>query len=274
MARKLYDAYKMVSSHEGTLFVYAFSYSIIVGIAPFLILAVIIAGNLFLEVESMIEIISHYIPADLIGPFISYIQEVAPSDIVLIVSLSLASLWVASRSVYSFLLESSRIDEISIQKLVLRLISMGYFLLIILGTFVVVFLLNYLPPYNYITIPLLLWLMMMSFYRLLSFRFTSFRDVYMGSAFATFGLLVMGKIFFVYINNYSNYASIYGPMASLMILLISCYFISYVIYLGFCINISFFDREMHSEDIKRKLAIRISNFSIRKFVLRYLRKED
>lgn len=260
MKNKLIDSYKMVSSHEGTLFIYAFAYALIVGIAPLLIILVLIASNLVLDIDSMVSILSLYIPTDLITPFINYIIEIAPQDIILLLSLSFVSFWVASKSIYSFLLETSRIEDVKSQAAIVRVISVIYFMIIILGGSLVIALLRYLPPYNYITLPLILWLLMMVFYRMISFKFSEFIDVYMGSAIATAGLIVLGKLFFIYVNDFSNYQSIYGPLASFMILLISVYFISYIIYLGFCVNVQFY-KEREDDTIKRKLIYRISEWN-------------
>lgn len=272
MKKKFIDSYKMLTSHEGTLFVYAFAYALIVGIAPFLIVAVLVTSNLLLDMDAMVEMMSHYIPSDLIMPFISYVKEVAPSDIILLISLSSVSFWVASKSVYSFLLEASRVDEVEIQGFILRIISVVYFVFILLGGMSVVILLRYLPPYNYITVPLLLWLMMMSFYRLISFRFSSFSDVYMGSAIATAALIILGRLFFVYVNDFSNYENVYGPLASLMILLISIYYISYIIYFGFCINVQFYE-EKENASMKNKLVYKLSELNPLEW-FNSLRKED
>ena len=261
----------MVSSHEGTLFIYAFAYALIVGIAPFLIVAVLIASTLVLNVDSMLALLGHYIPNDLIEPFVTYLQQVDASDIILIISLSSVSFWVASKSVYSFLLEASRVDEVSIKPFILRLVSVIYFIFILLGAFLVFIIMRYLPPYDYITIPIVLWLLMMAFYRLVSFRFTDFTDVYMGSAIASAGLIVLGRIFFVYVLNFSNYQNIYGPLASLMILLISIFYISYVIYLGFCINVSFYDGT--ETDIKRKLIFKISEWDFLEYLETKLKRK-
>ena len=211
--------------------------------------------------NTMVEFLSYYIPSDLIVPFIKYVVEVAPSDIILLISLASISFWVASRSVYSFLLESSRIDDSNS-----RIYSSYYirhlFFLIILGAFMVVLLMRYLPPYNYITIPILLWLMMMVFYRIISFKFSRFSDVYMGAGISSAGLIFLGRIFFVYVNKYSNYQNIYGPLASLMIMLISVFFISYVIYFGFCINVVFFDDTGRENETKRKLVFKLSEINL------------
>ncbi len=260
MKQKFIDSYKMLTSHEGTLFVYAFAYALIVGIAPFLIVAVLVTSTLLLDMNTMVEMMSHYIPSDLIVPFISYVKEVAPSDVILLISLSSVSFWVASKSVYSFLLEASRIDKVEIKGFVLRIISVVYFIFILLGGMSVIVLLRYLPPYNYITVPLLMWLMMMSFYRLISFRFSSFSDVYMGSALSTAALIGLGRLFFVYVNDFSNYQNVYGPLASLMILLISIYYISYIIYFGFCVNVQFYE-EKEGTGFKNKLIYKLSSIN-------------
>ncbi|HZJ87363.1 MAG TPA: hypothetical protein VFC75_03975, partial [Erysipelothrix sp.] len=74
MKDKFIEAYKMLTSHEGTLFVYAFAYALVVGIAPFLIVTVLVMSNLLLDMDTMVEMMSHYIPSDLILPFITYIK--------------------------------------------------------------------------------------------------------------------------------------------------------------------------------------------------------
>ena len=75
MEKKFLESYKMVSSHQGTLFVYAFAYALIIGIAPFLIIAVLVASNFLLDMNTMVEFLSYYIPSDLIVPFIKYVVK-------------------------------------------------------------------------------------------------------------------------------------------------------------------------------------------------------
>lgn len=261
---KFLQAYRMVSSQDGTLFIYAFSYGLIIAIAPFLIIAVLIASNLLIDVDAMVQFLSLYLPGELIVPFINYVYEFAPSDIVLIVSLASASFWVASRSIYSFLLETSRIDNIHVPKMVLRIVGVLYFVFFIVVIVVVVLLLRYLPPYNYLTIPLLMWVMMMGFYRLISFKMTRFSDVYMGAALTTTGLIGLGRLFFTYINDFTNYQNIYGPLSSLMIMLISVYFISYILYFGYCINEALYDGSDREGELEQTWIYRLSQVDFKK----------
>ncbi|AMC94319.1 hypothetical protein AOC36_10145 [Erysipelothrix larvae] len=257
--RRIIYAYKMVTSHEGRLFTYAFAYSLIIGIAPFLIVAVLLASRFWFNVDTIVNFMSYYIPEDLIIPFVTYIKTVETGDIVVIASLAVVSLWVASRTVYSFLLESSRVDSVGIENFVLRVAALLYLVFFILLVGAVVFVLSYfsLPIIPIITYFAVASILLMIFYRMMSFRFTTFQDVWIGGVFAGGGLLALGKLFFSYINDYTNYQSIYGPMASIMILLISVYMISWIVYAGYCLNISFYRGENRNDKKKwlERLAI-------------------
>lgn len=47
-------------------------------------------------------------------------------------------------------------------------------------------------------------------------------------------MVAIGYIF--YVENYTRYNFLYGPLASIMVLLISIYLISSIIYFGYCLN--------------------------------------
>lgn len=238
--KQFISAYKMLTSQDGRLFTYAFAYSLIIAVAPLIIVSVVLASYFIFDADTIIHFLSMYIPSEFILPFVNYIKGSAPTDLVVIISLSSVSLWVSSRTVYSFLLESSRNDAIGVRSFVLRIVAMIYmiFFLALAGGIVYVF--SYVPVIPFVTKPLIVWVLMMMFYRTVSFRFAKFKDVYLGSIFASLGILTFGQLFFVYINQYSNYETIYGPMASLMILLISVYWLSWFVYGGYCINVSFY----------------------------------
>lgn len=235
--QKAKTLHKMMSSNEGTLFTYAFAYSIIVGVAPFLIIAVVFVGTYAYDVNQIVMFLQRYVPRDLIEPFVTYIQASQFSNIWLIISLLGVSVWVASKSIYSFLLLSSEQDEVNISGMILRILSVAYFVLLLLGLTLVGFVVNYISISSRFVMPILLLLFFTVFYRLLSFRFTRFKDVFPGAFVTSVVLTLLGRLFFVYINGYSNYETIYGPLASMMIMLISGWFISWVIFLGYCINL-------------------------------------
>lgn len=236
---KLEDVKAMMTSREGTLFTYALAYSLVTGIAPFLIIIVVYMGTYIYNAEQIITVFQRYIPSDLIMPFVKYIKATEMSSPWFIISLLGISIWVASKSVYSFLLLSSEHDDIPISNFVLRILAMVYFVLIILGVAVVFVLIGYFPRLNSYVLPLLTFVFFLFVYRLLTFRYTRFSDVVYGSIFSSLSVTVLGRFFFRYINQYSNYQTIYGPLSSLMIMLISAWFIAWVVYCGYVINYVF-----------------------------------
>ena len=249
MKHKTKELFGMMTSYQGALFTYAFAYSIIAGIAPFLIIAVVFIGNYIFPVDQLVMFLQRYIPADLVVPFVEYLSASNIENLWLIISLLVVSVWVASKSIYSFLLLSAEQDELNVYHFLLRLLAMIYFVLIIVGVGIVVFLLSYFPISNSLALPLLIFIFFLFFYRLLSFKYTAFKDVIYGSIFSSVTLALLGRLFFNYINQYSNYQTIYGPLASLMILLISGFIISWVIYCGYSINYVF--RSQNTE-VKKK----------------------
>lgn len=239
MKNKIKEVMGMMTSNEGTLFTYALAYSIITGVAPLLIITVVYMGTYIYNVDQIVTILQRYIPQDLILPFVSYIQASEMTSKWFIVSLLVVSIWVASKSIYSFLLRSSDVDNVNINHFILRLLAMVYFAIIILGIGLVSFLMGYFPFINRYALPFLMILFFVIVYKLLSFRYTGFRDVIYGAIFSSVTLTLLGRLFFQYINQYSNYETIYGPLASLMIMFISGWFIAWVVYCGYCINYVF-----------------------------------
>lgn len=234
--KKIKTVMEMMSSNEGTLFTYALAYSIIVGIAPFIIISVVFVGTYVYDVSQIIQLLQRYVPADLILPFVDYIQTSDLSNLWLIISLLGVSIWVASKSIYSFLLLSSEQDGVNINHFFLRILACIYFIMIVLGIMAFGILIGYVPFINKFTTPIVITFFFVFFYRLLSFKYTRFRDVIWGSVTTAIVLILLGRLFFVYINQYSNYQTIYGPLASMMILLISGWIIAWVIFFGYCIN--------------------------------------
>ena len=234
------DMYKMITSKDGSLFTDALAYSIIAGLAPILILIVILASKYAIGVDQLIGVLQHYIPSDLIVPFVDYLRSTGVQDnILLLIPLGVASMWAASQSIYSFLLISTEREGISIPAMLLRAVSIIYFIVIVSLMLVVTTLFGLFAPLrkSFIAYPVLLTIFFFFFYRTLSFRYKKVKQVIVGSVFSGVGLSLLGTLFFVVMDRYSHYDTIYGPLASLMMALISAWIISWIIYLGYCINV-------------------------------------
>lgn len=249
MLSKIKAVRDRVNSNEGTLFTYAFAYSIIVGLAPLLIISVVFVSNYVFSIEQIVNLLSKYIPGDLINPFVSYLAVSDISSLNLIIPLLGASIWVASKSIYSFLLLSSEGEGYKISHIFLRILSVVYFVAFVIGLVAVGFLVSFIPFQISLFLPIILFVFFLFFYRILSFNRISFKQLIWGSLFTSIALSLVGQLFFVYINSFSNYESIYGPLSSFMILLISSWMISWIIFVGYCINV-IFGKTQDNEPIK------------------------
>ena len=69
-----------------------------------------------------------------------------------------------------------------------------------------------------------------------------------GGIFATFGIIIATAIYSYYINHIARYDIFYGSLSNIVILLIFCYFISYIIVLGIAINNSYYVIEKSSNN--------------------------
>lgn len=247
--------YKLARSADGSLFVYALSYSLLLGLAPFLIIAVIFIGNYVFSVDQIISLLGHYIPNGFLEPFISYIKITNFESLWALLTLLGASVWVASKSLHSFLLASSIRDGVEFNGIILRIVSLIYFLFLIFIIMVSGLLVSLINIPRTIVLPLVLLGFFLVFYWLLSFRQIKVKELLMGSVFSTIAIGLVGALFFTIVNQFFNYDTIYGPFASVMILLLSLNIISQIIYIGYLITYVY---KADDAPIKRGLMGRIT----------------
>lgn len=244
----------MMSSNEGAIFISAFAYSLVVGIAPIIILAVTFVGTYLYGVNDLILVLTKFVPEDLLMPFVSYLSASNVDNPILLISLFGVSVWMASKTVYLFVLLSSESDDIEVRPVYLRVLSLAYFIIIAAMIVAVIAVVTALPiPGKIVALPVLI-LFLILFYRVVGFQYTSFKDVLPGAVVASVLLALLGNLFFVYVQNYSNYQSVYGPLSSLMILMISSWFVAWLFYLGHVIN--FVLRNKNKEARKKERLIR------------------
>lgn len=219
---------------EGVMFTTSFAYSLLLALAPVLTIFVVVF-QVALDLEQVTAFLTQYIPSEYVMPFVSYLMNQSFSGLVSLAMLLAASIYVASKSVYSFLLISAKEDEVEYEAIFLRILSVLLFVLIIIQvTFILTVQQKVLVSNGLISFVLLL-VSFTIFYRLLSFRQYPLRFYLSGSLFSALALSVLGNCFFFFIDHFTRYKTKYGPLSSLVILLLSCYMISCIIYLGFCI---------------------------------------
>lgn len=227
----------MVTDREGTIFTYAFAYSLIVGLAPLLIITVVFIGNYLLDVTQIIYYLQRFIPGEFIEPFIDYVMLTDARSTWILLSLLGASLFVASKSIYSFLLMARKSDDNPRGSIVLRITAFVYFVVLVFGFVVLGVLISYLPFGKKQLIPLVIFAFFAIFYQLIYSKKLKLSALLSGAGFASVALLLLGQGFFIYINEFSSYKNVYGPLSSLMILLISMWLVSWIFYAGYCVSV-------------------------------------
>ena len=122
-------------------------------------------------------------------------------------------------------------------------------LLLVLSIFIATRLNEFLPIVSAV-IMLLLFTMM---YRALSFRKRNWSFGIIGAMFSTICILGLAALFVTIVSHFTSYKDVYGPLASLVTLLLAIYLISCIIYLGFCLNL------ICEEDYGREEALPLKN---------------
>ena len=146
------------------------------------------------------------------------------------------SFYLASRSIFSFLLISASHESVEVPKWSIRIKSVVLFvslvLLLVLSIFIATRLNEFLPIVSAV-IMLLLFTMM---YRaLISEAELVIR--YHRTMFSTICILAGPPLFVTIVSHFTSYKDVYGPLASLVTSCRHLSLISCIIYLGFCLNL-------------------------------------
>lgn len=70
--KKILQVYEMFTSYDGTTFVYALSYSLLLALAPLTALLVVFFRRSPEGLASILDFAEQYIPQDLLSPFIDF----------------------------------------------------------------------------------------------------------------------------------------------------------------------------------------------------------
>lgn len=277
--KKIVKLYEEYTSFEGSLFVYSLSFSLLLALAPALTLVVMGFNFLFLDAELITSVITHYLPADLVEPFINYLISKGSINYVTSIVSMCVSLWLASRSTYSFNLITARNENIDYPKWMIRIKSILQFFVIITYILTAVILVTKMSMISFIYLPVFYVLFSSVgfywFYRSISFveRETSYG--LLGALFSTLAIFLTGVLFFQIINRFTNYESVYGPLSSLVILFLSVFVIASIIYMGYVINDIYADEY---KTITKKHSImqyldRIQTSTMQRLLDRFQRKQ-
>ena len=240
---KLIQCFEEITSHEGSLFIYSLSYSLLLTIAPAITIFVAFFSVFVLDVDLIVETLSMFLPSEYIAPFVDFLLNKESINTMTSIVSMIISFWLASRSNYSFLLISSKREEVLIPKWIIRAESYLQFLVVtvyVIGAAILITSLSFMDPWLMPVVYLIAaFFGFYMFYRFSSFLKREKSYGVVGALAATLGVLLIGILFFEIINRFTNYDKVYGPLSSLVILFLSIYLIASVIYIGYILNQAF-----------------------------------
>lgn len=258
-------------SPNGTLLRYSLSYCFLLSLLPTLIVGISFFQNSILDTESILPIIYQYIPENLIKPFIDYIMDKDFNNIVSLVISLAVSCYVASNALYSFLLISAKNESFDTYNILIRIKSVILFVVMFLGIIGIGLITHFLNLGIMITLSVGLVVSLYLFFRTLSFRKRPLSFGVIGAIFTSIAILLLGQLFFYIIVKFTTYESVYGPLSSIVVLLLSAYVISSVIYLGYCLNYAFANKT-EKEEVKHKVLYQTGENIINKLKSLVIRK--
>ena len=242
-------------------------YFIVLSVFPLLVLILALLRYTGLQVETLTDLVSGFLPEALIPSAKRLIVSTYRNTSGAVISLSaLTGLWSASRGVYGLLTGLNAIYGVKENRgyLYTRGISVFYtflFLLMLLATLVLnVFgttLLQWLPLEN-ITLVQFLWeivdwrfiLMLLlqtglftAMFMALPNRKTTFRQSLPGALLASVGWLVFSDLYSVYMENFSGYANLFGSVYAVALSMLWLYFCISIVFYGGALNQYLITRE-------------------------------
>ena len=245
---KMKDMMLEFFSVESNLFVYSLSFSLLLSLAPSLIIfAMLFKWGKLMDVNVVLNLLqSLHLSGDLQTLVEEIFMEFMNKDYGFLPAMTTlcVSFWLASRSINSFLLISANHEEVDVIKFSIRIQSIAMYMVFValmIAGIVLATVLYHIVDAS--LLPLLAVVIMVPvftlMYRSLSFRKRSLTFGLIGGLFTTTAMIVLFYLSFILIHRMIAYYRIYGSLASLVALLLVIYIIGSIIYFGFLLNLVF-----------------------------------
>jgi len=233
------------------------AFYLIISIIPLIsIVAMILSFYSKNSYEAMLSLIQslNLFPKDMAEKVVIYFQGIQVSDYITLIISIIASIYVASRGIECFSRFSNRfygINDLDIKfvKRKARSILLTFALILMLSIVVVNFALLSVPFDNVLSEPVrvLLKYLLMAVVLFLSITFIfkvapqkkeKLKHVLPGSALCTVAISICLFLYSIYLNfSATRMSSIYGPLTSIIILLLIAFLVSYITFMSFYFNI-------------------------------------
>lgn len=236
---RLKSIYREFTSFEGSLFRYSLSFSLLLALAPSVLILAMLFRYAFLPMDIIMNFVMNFMPSadvQVLDQIFLFFTNQDYSIASFIVTMSV-SFYLASRSIYSFLLINAAHEGVDIPKWSIRVKSIVMFLVLIATLILSIYIGTKLIQYLPIVASVIMLLLMTIMYRSLSFKKRHWSYGIIGAMFSTICIMLLAALFITIVNQFTSYKDVYGPLASLVTLLLAIYLISCIIYFGYCLNI-------------------------------------
>lgn len=230
-------------------------------IVPLLILLFSLTGFFSISAEEFLGEYTHLLPSIVGSLFQDVMQGASENSSSVMTSFSaLAVIWSASKGVYYIIGGLNSVFEVKESRnlLKVRALSIFYtfaFILILIavllsmvfGNFIAGFLsvrfpslsglMNALSSLRFVIGLLLLTLFFALLFKVLPDRKTTFAAQFPGAVISAVGWVLFSFFFSFYVNNFSNYANIYGSLAAIIVFMLWLYICMFILFFGAELNL-------------------------------------
>lgn len=254
----------------------SFTFYLVISIVPLVSLILMILTQFNASTNYIIDLLRTWLPeSELTQTIISYLQSIQPSDIVTVIFSSAISFYIASRGIECFTRFADHfynryvLDNHFVKRKARSILMTIIFIASISFTIILlVFFENMtksIIPYS-ISVWLKYIISFSIFFATISALFyfsptkrPKFKDILPGAYLSSISILVFIGIFFVYMSyKFDRYNTIYGPLSTIVILLLLVYFCSYILFICFYLNIIIKEKkdiEKMTKEIKKESSV-------------------
>lgn len=257
--------------HHITAFSAQMAFFVFLSIFPLIMFILSLASRFNLNIEMMFNNIESSLPEDISYFIVNFIDNYIINDSLSLLSISgLTALWSASRGVNALTRSFNMAYGYKETRnfIIIKLTGIYYTLLLIVSIIITIalptlglgffhFISSYLPISvklidTIYTLRYLLYLMVFIFFilsvhKVLPAGKLKYRDVYYGAVFSIIGWYILSRSFNFFVSTFTNYAAVYGGLASIVIFMMWLYFMSTVLMLGAEMNSVILQYRKHSE---------------------------
>lgn len=237
------------------------AYFMLFATVPLLILLLSLTTLLSLSAEELIGGLSRIFPSLVGGLFDDIIRSIFENGSSAVTSFSIiAVVWAASKSVYYIIGGLNSVFEIKESRSMFRLRALSIFytlafvlilvatlVLMVFGTFIAGILLTRFPNLEGLvnalsSLRFVIGLLLLTFFFALLFkvlpdRTISFTSQLPGAVIAAVGWVLFSFIFSFYVNNFANYANVYGSLAAIIVYMLWLYICMFILFFGAELNL-------------------------------------